>query len=79
MNQLHQLYLTNVEDIFATNIEIIGTTLKTDYVEIDCSKCEYGGGIISLACEDIIVFDHESRIITVDELDRICREYWDNF
>jgi len=76
-----QVYLTEIEDIFATGLEITSAKLITNYVEIDCDDMdgEFHGGFLSLACENIRVFDHESKEISVDELESLCRNYWEHF
>ena len=72
-----------MEQIFAAELEILSAEIKADFVEIACSQhdpeFDYCGGVLSLSCEEICVFDQGGNIVTVERLGKICKEYWEEW
>jgi hypothetical protein len=62
--------LTELKDIFES-------------VNIACNQhdmaFDYCGGNLKLSCDKIEIFDEEFRRLTIDELDVICKYYWNKF
>lgn len=80
---LEQEYFEELKDIFQAELDILSTDIDEGIVKVFCNQSdpdfEYCGGILYLKCEDIKIFDQEKRELTIDFLDKICKEYWDEF
>jgi hypothetical protein len=81
--ELPQTLLTDIEDIFKADLEILSADLENEFVKITCNqhltKIDYCGGTILLNCKTIAIFDQAKRQLSIDDLDKICKGYWDNF
>jgi hypothetical protein len=78
------LTLTDLKDIFESDLEILSVDIESnDFVNIACNQhdmaFDYCGGNLKLSCDKIEIFDEEFRRLTIDELDVICKYYWNKF
>src|SRR4051794_18687214 len=80
---LPQRLLTETEEIFKAELEILSAEIEEDYVKITCSQhntdFDYFGGTLLLNCKTIKIFDQEKRQLTIDQFYKICKGYWDDF
>lgn len=74
--------LTELSDIFESELELLSANIIEGKVVIDCCQkdilFDYCGGNLTISCEKIKVFDQNKSQLTVDQLDIICNTYWDN-
>ena len=74
--------LTELSDIFESELELLSANIKEGKVVIDCCqqdiKFDYCGGNLTISCEKIKVYDQNINELTVEQLDIICNTYWDN-
>lgn len=79
---LPQIMLTDIEDIFKAELEILSADIENDYVKITCNQdntdYDYCGGTLLLNCKTIKVLDQEKRQLTIEVLGQICRDYWNS-
>jgi hypothetical protein len=77
-----QKIFTELEDIFKTELEILSADKNEDDVLIVCNQhdttFEFCGGNLTLNCESIRVFDERQNNLTIEEFDKICKQYWVN-
>lgn len=68
LNSLEKLYL-----------EILNAEVVDNYISIQCATNDEscGGNLIFIA-ENIIIFDEDGQEISHNELDKLCKLYWDN-
>jgi hypothetical protein len=80
---LPQTLLTDIEEIFKAELEILAAEIEEDYVKITCNQhntdFDYCGGTLLLNCKTIRIFDQEKRQLTLDEFGEICKAYWKDF
>jgi hypothetical protein len=80
---LPQTLLTDIKDIFKAELEILSADIENDFVKITCNQdntdFDYCGGTLLLSCKTIKIFDQEKRQLTIDEFDKICKGYWNDF
>jgi hypothetical protein len=74
---------TELTDIFKAELEILSADIKDEKGLITCgqydTKFDYCGGNLILSSKTIKVFDQHKRALTVDEFDKICESYWDEW
>lgn len=71
---------TDIKDIFKEEFEILYAKIIDNAVYIDCNSHgnnSYGGCMI-VSCEDIKIYDQNKNLLTIDMLDKISNEYWDD-
>jgi hypothetical protein len=72
---------TDLHDIFKTKLEMNSADIKDDEVIVTCfqhnTEFDYCGGELTLSCQSIKLFDHRKNEMTVEQLDKICNEYWE--
>lgn len=75
--------LTEPSDIFKAELEILSADIKDEKVVITCNQhdteFDYCGGILTISCASIKVYDQLKNELTIDQLDQICSEYWDEW
>lgn len=78
-----QYIMTNPENIFQTEFEILSADIKEDAVIITCNQhntdYNYCGGNLTISCVDIKVYDQDKNLLTIDTLGKICDSYWNEF
>ncbi len=80
---LPQKIFSEIEEVFQTSLEILSTEIENEIVKITCNQdnldFEYCGGTLLLSCKNIKVFDQNLNELTIDEINKICEEYWNEF
>ena len=75
--------LTEQSDIFRAELELISADIKDEKVVIACNQhdtnFDYCGGNLTISCDTIKVFDQKKNELTIDQLDEICKNYWDDW
>jgi hypothetical protein len=74
--------LTEPNDIFKAELEILSADIKGEKVVIACNQhdtgFDYCGGNLGISCETIKVFDQNKNELTIDQFDILCRSYWND-
>ncbi|MBP4143212.1 hypothetical protein J3S90_15510 [Flavobacterium sp. P4023] len=77
---LPQKTFIKIEDIFQTGLEILSADIENEMVKITCNQhnlnYEYCGGTLLLNCKSLKIFDENKNELTIDEINKICEEYW---
>jgi hypothetical protein len=80
---LEQEYFTELKDIFQAELDILSADIENDLVKVSCnqrdSTLNYCGGFLYMSCIDVKVFEQKKAELSIEFLDSICREYWDDF
>ena len=82
MNPINQpqILFTSIVDIFQATLEILSAEIENEFVKITCNQhnldFDYCGGTLLVKCENVKVFDEKNNKLTIDELDKVCNEYW---
>jgi hypothetical protein len=80
---LPQKIFTKIEDVFQANLEILSAEIENEIVKITCNQhnldFEYCGGTLLINCKNVKIFDENIIELTIDELNKICEEYWNEF
>ncbi len=85
MNPIHQpqKLFSNIVDIFQASLEILSVEIENAFAKITCNQhnldFDYCGGTLLVNCKNVKVFDEKNNMLTIDELDKICNEYWNDF
>ena len=73
----------NIDEIFQGELILSSATIEADYVKIYCnqrySKFGYSGGELLLNAKAITLFDHAGQPLSVDEILKIGKEYWEDW
>jgi hypothetical protein len=73
--------INNLDDIFKLELEILSAELENNLQKITCNQhsteFEYCGGYLRFSCVDAAVRDPSGKEYSIDDLDKICNEYWD--
>lgn len=79
---LETINFNSYEDYLKVDLEILSAEIKDDFVLITCNQhdtdLDYCGGNLIISANDFNLFDQNSRQMTIEQLDSICRTYWDN-
>lgn len=74
---------TEYADIFKAELEIVTADIKEDVVVITCNQhdtnFDYCGGNLIISCQTIKVFDQNRNELTIDQLDKIGKNYWNEW
>ena len=74
---------TDYADIFKAELEILSADIMDGFVLISCNqpdpKFDYCGGDLKLSCKAIKIYDQNKNELTIDRLELICNEYWDEW
>ena len=72
---------TDFADIFQAELEILSAEIKNNAVVLACNQhntdFDYCGGHLTINCKAIKIFDQNNNELTIDHLDKICNDYWD--
>lgn len=75
--------ISSFEDIFSEDLEILCAKIENGRVMLSCNihdfESELCGGTLSFRNEGAIVTDAMNRSYSLDELDQLCKEYWDDW
>lgn len=73
---------TELDDVFSGDLEIMSAEIVSGVVCVTCLQhdpsLDYSGGVLSIGCESIRLYDHGKNEITIAALTVICRDYWEN-
>ena len=76
----YQILDTNIETVFQTSLEILSAEIENKIVKITCNQSnndfDYWGGILLVNSKSVKIFDEKNNELTIDKLDEICNEYW---
>ncbi|WP_291116977.1 hypothetical protein [Flavobacterium sp. UBA6135] len=74
--------LSELNDIFKAELEILSADIKDGKVIIACNQhdtdFDYCGGNLIISCKTIKVFDQNRSELTIEEFDTICKSYWND-
>ena len=77
------LILTDPDDIFKADLEVLSAEIEEDKVVVVCEQhdtsFDYCGGTLNLCCKAVKVFDQGRKELTIDEFDELCSGYWDEW
>ena len=83
MNLVKQTTIVKTDfiDIFEAELEIISAEIKDEIIVISCNQhdinYDYSGGFLNISCKEIKVFDQNRNELTIDQLRKICKNYWE--
>ena len=81
--ELEQEYFVELKDIFQAELDILSADIENDLVKVICNQrnvdFDYCGGTLYINCNEIRIYDQERNELTMERLDQIGREYWDEF
>ena len=74
---------TDLADIFKAELEIMSADIKDGFVLVTClqfdTDYDYIGGDLSINCKTIKVFDQSKNELTIEQFDKLCNEYWEEW
>ncbi|MCV6637139.1 hypothetical protein [Candidatus Albibeggiatoa sp. nov. NOAA] len=78
--------LTNIQTILMSELLILESNLiKDNRIEVICfcnqpsDEYDYGGGELSFTVDSAEVKDEAGKFYTIDELDELCKSYWNRW
>ena len=75
--------ISDTAKIFDSNLEILEGNIKRTLIEVICNhhspKYEYCGGELYLIAESATVIDEGSQSYSIEDLDKLCSEYWEEW
>ena len=75
--------LTEPSDIFKAELELLSADIKDRKVLIACNQndtaFDYCGGNLTISCKTIKVFDQRKNELTIEEFDKLCNDYWEEW
>ncbi len=75
--------LTEPKDIFKAELEILSADIEDEKVVIACNQhdteFDYCGGNLTVSCQAIKIFDQNKNELTIEQLERISNEYWNDW
>ncbi len=81
--ELEQEYFVELREIFQAELNILSAEIKDDSVIVSCNQSnenfDYCGGTLYISCNGIKIYDQNKTELTIDRLDQISKEYWDDF
>lgn len=79
---LEKIDFNSYEEYLKVDLEILSAEIKDDVVLITCNQhdtdLDFCGGNIIISANDFKLFDYNSKQLTIEQLDSICKKYWDN-
>lgn len=74
---------TDFADISKAELEILSANIKDDVVVITCNQhdtsFDYCGGNLTISCETIKIYDQNKNEMTIEQFDKVCNKYWDEW
>jgi hypothetical protein len=81
--ELPTVIKTDLADIFKAELEIMSAEIKDDFVLVTClqfdTDYDYSGGNLSISCKTIKVFDQRKNELTIEQFDKLCNDYWEEW
>jgi len=79
---LEKIEFNSHEDFLKVDLEILSSEIKEDIVLITCNQHDtylnFCGGNLMISANNFNLYDHNKVVLTIEQLDTICRKYWDN-
>ncbi|MDD2346531.1 MAG: hypothetical protein PHY85_10385 [Bacteroidales bacterium] len=79
---LEKIDFDSHEDYLKVDLEILSAEIKDDSIIVTCNQhdtdLDFCGGILMISAKNFNLYDHKMTPMTIDQLDLICRKYWDN-
>lgn len=73
--------LTSLDKIFQPRLDILQAEATDNTIDVACHLASpgfpYGGGELQIDASVATVSDEAGKFWTLDELDRLCKDYWD--
>lgn len=74
--------LTDLDDIFKLKLEILSSDIDEGKVKVVCNHTDflsdYCGGELFISSQDFKTFDQGMSELSINKLDKVCNDYWDN-
>ena len=75
---------TDLHDIFKAELQMNSANIKDDKtIVVTCfqfdTEFDYCGGDLIFSCQSIKLFDHKKNEMTIEQLDKICNDYWNQW
>ncbi|MCL3782753.1 hypothetical protein EMN47_20400 [Prolixibacteraceae bacterium JC049] len=78
---LEKIDFDSYEDYLKVDLEILSAEIEDDLVVVTCNQhdtdLDFCGGYLMISANEIKLFDHNKTEMTIDQLDSVCRLYWD--
>lgn len=75
--------LTDISIIFKPELEILEGSIKEGQIQVVCNQhspeFDYCGGELFLTATSAEVVDESGKNYSIDELDTLCKSYWDSW
>ena len=79
---LEKVHFDSYADYLKVDLEILSAEIKDDLVFVACNQhdtdLDFCGGNLMISAKKINLYDHKMTPMTIDQLDLVCRKYWDN-
>jgi len=79
---LEKIHFDSYEDYLQVDLEILSAEIKDDMVIVTCNQhdtdLDFCGGNLMISAINFNLYDHKMTPMTIDQLNLICRNYWDN-
>lgn len=61
-------------------MEILSSEIKEDLVIVKCMKedLDFSGVNLIISAKEFNLYNHQMESMTINDLDLVCRKYWDN-
>ena len=80
--ELEKIEFNSHDDFLKVDLEILSAEAKDDLVIITCNQhdtdLDYCGGNLMISANDFNVLDHNKTTMTIEQLETVCRQYWDS-
>ncbi|MEG3438471.1 hypothetical protein V0288_15170 [Pannus brasiliensis CCIBt3594] len=75
--------LREIDTIFKPELEILDANCEEDQIKVICTQhsleLDYFGGELSLSATSAEVLDEAGKNYSIEELDTLCKSYWDEW
>lgn len=80
--ELEKIDFDSYKDYLKVDLEILSAKIKDDLIIVTCNQhdtdLDFCGGNLMISAKDFNLYDHKLTPMTIDQLDLISRNYWDN-
>ena len=81
--ELEQEYFAELREVFQAELDILSAEIEDDSVKVSCNQSntnfDYCGWTLYISCNGIKIYDQIRTELTIDRLNQISKEYWDDF
>ncbi|MCD6012681.1 MAG: hypothetical protein K0Q79_2543 [Flavipsychrobacter sp.] len=82
VESLPKIVLTEISEVFQAELTFLEANVENEAVRVVCNGpshlVDYWGGELFVNCSGVVVFDEGKRMLTVGQLNEICKSYWDD-